>query len=96
MILFIQSTVVCFTQVFDGTEIILFVIQLSRFFQVCGHPILRLTRHKIDHFVDILHSQSLGVYSMYMQKLSLTQQKQTTQELNDKSTQKANLNLKKT
>jgi len=35
------------------------------------------TRHKTGHFVDVVLSQSLGAV---LNKLNLTQQKQTTQE----------------
>jgi len=41
----------------------------------------------MGHFTDVLHSQSLG---LVLQKLNLTQQKQTTQEQNGKNTQKPN------
>jgi len=38
------------------------------------------TRHKIDHFRDVLPSQSPGIV---LTKLNLTQQKKTTQEQNN-------------
>jgi len=51
------------------------------------------TGHKICHFGDVLPGQSL---SLVVQKLNLIQHKQIIQEQNDKNTQKANRNLKKT
>jgi len=50
--------------------------------------ILCSTQHKIGHFGDVLPCTSLG---LVLKKLTLTQQKQTTQEHNGKNTQKANL-----
>jgi len=53
-----------------------------------------VTRHKIDHFRDVFLSQSLG---LVLKKRNVTQQKQITQEHNDKNTKnklksKENLN----
>ena len=50
--------------------------------------VLRPTQHKTGHFGDVLPSQSLG---LVLEKLNLTQQKQTTQEQNG-----TNLNRQKT
>ena len=40
--------------------------------------VLRLTRHRIDHFGVVLLSQSLG---LLLKKLNLTQQKQETSKM---------------
>jgi len=43
--------------------------------------VLRPTRHKVCYFGDVLPSQSLG---LVLKKANPTQQKQTTEEQNDK------------
>jgi len=54
--------------------------------------VLRPTRHKIGHFRDVLPNKSLD---LVLEKLDVTQQKQTTQNKMTKK-HKININLKKT